>query len=160
MLLSCPTNSQQRRKTCSSSCWKTSSSTKISFEMRPCSQSTRGRTSIMWIPPQVVAWRNLTRLPRQARMLKTMGTITAGLASSHAFTLLDPATWDERRAWNRGAYARRYGVEPPMQQQVAEENLDNIRPRYERIRGGLEHLRDELTAMRPQALIVIGDDQD
>ena len=89
-----------------------------------------------------------------------MGTIAAGLASSHAFTLLDPDTWDERRAWNRGAYQRRYGVEPPQQPQVEQETPETIRPRYERIRAGLEGLRDELAAMRPDALLVIGDDQD
>ncbi|HLQ32708.1 MAG TPA: extradiol ring-cleavage dioxygenase [Chloroflexota bacterium] len=89
-----------------------------------------------------------------------MGTIAAGLASSHAFTLIDPETWDERRAWNRGSYKKRYGVEPPQQPQVDSETLHSIRPRYQRIRSGLERLRDELAVMRPDALIVIGDDQD
>ena len=89
-----------------------------------------------------------------------MGMIAAGLASSHAFTLLDPETWDERRAGNRGAYKRRYGVEPTQQPQVDQETLETIRPRYQRVRSGLERLRDELARMRPDALLVVGDDQD
>ena len=89
-----------------------------------------------------------------------MGTIAAGLASSHAFTLLDPETWDERRAGNRGAYKRRYGVEPTQQPQVDQETLETIRPRYQRVRSGLERLRDELARMRPDALLVVGDDHD
>jgi len=44
------------------------------------------------------------------------------MASSHAFTLLDPEKWDEVRERNRAGYKRRYGVEPPVQPKVAEES--------------------------------------
>jgi hypothetical protein len=88
-----------------------------------------------------------------------MGKIVAGMASSHAFTLLDPDKWDEYRERNRAGYKRRYGAEPPVHPKIAEETLDENRLRYERVRSGLDYLRKQLDEKKPDALILIGDDQ-
>jgi len=88
-----------------------------------------------------------------------MGKIVAAMASSHAFALSDPTTWDEKRAWNRGMYARRYGVEPPIHPKIAEESLDKRLPRYKRVNDGLTFFRETLKEKKPDALIIIGDDQ-
>jgi aromatic ring-opening dioxygenase catalytic subunit (LigB family) len=86
-----------------------------------------------------------------------MGRIVAGLASSHAFTLMDPARWDEFRERNRGIYERRYGVAPPVHPKVEQER--DVAQRFSHIRRGLQDLQRHLAALRPDALIVIGDDQ-
>jgi len=52
-----------------------------------------------------------------------MGRIIAGLASSHANTLVDPKRWDERREHNRVGYKKRYGVEPPIHPKLARKIL-------------------------------------
>lgn len=88
-----------------------------------------------------------------------MARLVAGMASSHAFALEDPARWDEGRQRNRQMYARRYGVEPPEQPQVAEESDADLQTRYARIRDGFGFLRRKLEETKPAALIFIGDDQ-
>jgi aromatic ring-opening dioxygenase catalytic subunit (LigB family) len=89
-----------------------------------------------------------------------MGQIVAGLASSHAFTLLPLEQWDGFRERNRAGYHRRYGVDPPVHPRLAEERPDENRQRFHRVQEGLEQLRKKLSETRPDALIVIGDDQD
>lgn len=88
-----------------------------------------------------------------------MGKIIAGMASSHAFTLLDPGEWDQFRERNRAMYRKIYGVEPPVHPKIAGEPLDARRARYENVRRGLDFLRDALEAKKPDALILVGDDQ-
>ncbi|MPZ15486.1 MAG: extradiol ring-cleavage dioxygenase [Chloroflexi bacterium] len=88
-----------------------------------------------------------------------MSKLVAGMASSHAFALQEPSSWDEHRLRNRQMYARRYGTLPPEQPGVAEETDDENHRRYERIRDAFGFLRRKLEEMRPDALIFIGDDQ-
>jgi hypothetical protein len=88
-----------------------------------------------------------------------MGKIIAAMASSHAYTFLEPKTWDKRREFTRSNYKKRFGVEPPDQPQVAEETLEANEIRYKRIRDGLTFLRDKIVALRPDVLIIVGDDQ-
>jgi aromatic ring-opening dioxygenase catalytic subunit (LigB family) len=88
-----------------------------------------------------------------------MGKIIAALASSHANTLVEPGRWDERREHNRAAYKKRYGVEPPIHPKIAEESMEIRQRRYQPIRDGLIQLRDRLRETKPDALILIGDDQ-
>ncbi|HTN69826.1 MAG TPA: extradiol ring-cleavage dioxygenase, partial [Methylomirabilota bacterium] len=88
-----------------------------------------------------------------------MGQIIAAMASSHAYTFLEPKTWDKRREFTRSNYKKRFGVEPPDQPQVQEETLESNEARYTRIRDGLTFLRDKILALRPDMLIVVGDDQ-
>lgn len=88
-----------------------------------------------------------------------MSEIIAGLASSHAFALVDPSTWDERRERNRQMYQKRYGVEPARQPKVAEETLEIRRARHKNVKDGLDFFEHWLKDNKPDALILIGDDQ-
>lgn len=88
-----------------------------------------------------------------------MGKIVAGMASSHAFALSDPSEWDRSRERNRSMYARRFGVEPPIHPKIAEETPEVRQLRYKPVREGLDFLRETLKEKRPEALILIGDDQ-
>lgn len=89
-----------------------------------------------------------------------MGSLVAAMASSHAFTVMEPEVWDEFREWNRGYYRQRQGTEAPVHPKLETESLEANRARYENVRRGLDALREELRAARPDALIIIGDDQD
>jgi hypothetical protein len=89
-----------------------------------------------------------------------MGQIVAGLASSHAFTLMDPEHWENFRERNRAGYLRRYGAAPPVHPRMEQERPEENAQRFMHITSGLEQLRQRLDALRPDALIVIGDDQD
>lgn len=88
-----------------------------------------------------------------------MGNIVAAMASSHAYTFLEPKTWDKRREHTRSNYKKRFGVEPPDHPQVAEETLESNETRYRRIRDGLAFLRSKILLLRPDVLVIIGDDQ-
>jgi aromatic ring-opening dioxygenase LigB subunit len=88
-----------------------------------------------------------------------MGKIIAGMALSHAFALLEPDRWDNLRELNRQGYKRRYGEEPPNHPKIGEETLDGNRQRYQRISSGIEFLRQSIATKKPDAVIVIGDDQ-
>ena len=88
-----------------------------------------------------------------------MGKLIAGMASSHAATLVDPSHWGDHRTHNRQRYASRYGSIPPEQPQVALETIEDLQCRYTHIRDGLESLRHKLEQVAPDALIIIGDDQ-
>jgi hypothetical protein len=89
-----------------------------------------------------------------------MSKLIAGLASSHAATVTDPKSWDKGRAANRESYKNRYGVEPAIHPKALEETVEVREARYKWIRDGLEFLRSKLKETRPDALILVGDDQD
>ena len=89
-----------------------------------------------------------------------MGRITDGMASSHAYALVEPAGWDHRRLRSRGRYAARYGVEPRAHPNVAAKVSEERERRYRPIREALEFFRRRMDETRPDALIVVGDDQD
>ena len=88
-----------------------------------------------------------------------MGKLIAGMASSHAATLVDPSHWGDHRTSNRQRYASRYGSIPPEHPQVALETIEDLQRRYAQIRDGLESLRHKLEQVAPDALIIVGDDQ-
>jgi hypothetical protein len=58
-----------------------------------------------------------------------MARVVAGMASSHAFTCIEPEHWDRCRDFIGGRYAERYGHEPPVQPQVAAETLESNQAR-------------------------------
>ena len=64
-----------------------------------------------------------------------MGRIVGGLASSHAYTFLEPTEWETRRQFTRSNYARRYGVEPAERPEVVGETFDANEHRFGRIRA-------------------------
>src|SRR4249920_965583 len=88
-----------------------------------------------------------------------MGKIVAATALSHAFTLLEPEQWDELRERNRRGYERRYGTAPPVHPKIAEETLESNRERFQHIKSGIGHLRKIIAAKKPDAVVLIGDDQ-
>src|SRR5262249_37239493 len=88
-----------------------------------------------------------------------MAQIVAGMATSHAFALMDPAEWDGQRTHNRKLYQQYYGVEPPEQPQVATETMEEIRTRHGHIQAALADLQTAVSTKRPDALLLIGDDQ-
>lgn len=88
-----------------------------------------------------------------------MGSLIAAMASSHAFAVMDPERWEEFRATNRAFYERRYGTAPPPRAEVAAENLDGNKQRYRRVSEAHDRLRRELLDLRPDVVLLIGDDQ-
>jgi len=88
-----------------------------------------------------------------------MAKIIAGLASSHAFALIDAADWDARRERNRLGYKKRYGVTPPAHPKMAEENREIRMLKHRNVKNGLDFLRDAVKQSAPDAIILIGDDQ-
>ena len=88
-----------------------------------------------------------------------MGEIVAGMATSHAFALTDPADWDRQREANRQGYFRRYQAYPPVHPRIAEEDDASVRERYGRVEGALRRLGEVVEALEPTALVIVGDDQ-
>lgn len=85
-----------------------------------------------------------------------MATLVAGMASSHAFTFMTPPEWERLREFAREFYKKRWGSYPPV---LPLESMEEATMRYSRVAAGLDALRAELAAVRPDALIVVGDDQ-
>jgi hypothetical protein len=89
-----------------------------------------------------------------------MGQVVAGFASSHAFALREPERWDATRQMSRGFYKQRYGAEPPERPEIAAETDEENAARYSRLWSVLEGIRSRLHELKPDALILLGDDQD
>jgi hypothetical protein len=88
-----------------------------------------------------------------------MARVIAAAGSSHASTFLAPTEWESFRARVRGAYERRYQKLPPERPEVAKEVLASNLARYRRIRQSLDFLRARIAELRPDVLLLIGDDQ-
>ena len=88
-----------------------------------------------------------------------MAQLVAGMASSHAFALRDPGDWDKIRTSNRKVYERRYGVLPPEHPQTANEDDENVGTRFAEVSNALDQLRETVARLRPDVLILVGDDQ-
>jgi aromatic ring-opening dioxygenase catalytic subunit (LigB family) len=89
-----------------------------------------------------------------------MGSIVAAMASSHAFAVAPPEKWDELRERNRNVYAQRQNIAvPPPHPRLSEETWDDVQDRYGRVHNGLMELKRSIENAKPDALIVIGDDQ-
>jgi len=89
-----------------------------------------------------------------------MGKVVAGMASSHAYALVNPTGWEAMRQRTKANYKRRFGVEPPLDPKIAEETLEGNQERYSRVSAGFDFFREKLRQKKPDALILIGDDQD
>ena len=89
-----------------------------------------------------------------------MGSLVAAVASSHAFAVMPPEKWDELRERNRNVYAQRQHIAVPLPHpQMSAESVDDVRTRYAHVRNGLFELKRIIEESKPDALIVIGDDQ-
>jgi hypothetical protein len=83
------------------------------------------------------------------------------MLSTHAYTFVDPATWDTRRATRtRRNYAAKYGGVPPERPEVATETDADIEQRFATIRGGFAEIRRRLDELHADTLVIIGNDQD
>lgn len=89
-----------------------------------------------------------------------MPATIVGMASSHAHTFAAPVDWDRRRQRTRNRFKAKYGNEPPEVPSVEGETLESNQHRYVHIRERLDALKGELEAFKPDALIILGDDQD
>ena len=67
-----------------------------------------------------------------------MGKVVAGMASSHAYALVNPTGWEAMRQRTKANYKRRYGVEPPLDPKIAEETLEGNQERYSRVSAGFD----------------------
>ena len=89
-----------------------------------------------------------------------MGSLVAAMASSHAFAVAPPEKWDELRERNRNVYAERQNIAvPPPHPRLSEESWEDVQTRYGRVRNGLLELKRIIKESKPDALLVIGDDQ-
>lgn len=92
-----------------------------------------------------------------------MATIVAGFASTHALTFLEPGEWDGFRARIAAAYERRYGRPPSPRPEVLaaveSETLEANEHRYRAIRDGVKDLSERIARVRPDVVILVGDDQ-
>jgi hypothetical protein len=89
-----------------------------------------------------------------------MASIVAGMASSHAYALLGPDTWDARREVSSRRFADKYGSPPPDNPHFGREPQEQSAQRYvDTIGDGFEKLREEFAALTPDALVIVGDDQ-
>ena len=89
-----------------------------------------------------------------------MGSLIAAMASSHAFAVTPPEKWDELRERNRNVYAQRQNIAvPPPHPRLSEESWREVQERYGRVRNGLLELKHVIEDSRPDALLVVGDDQ-
>src|SRR5215211_4263648 len=89
-----------------------------------------------------------------------MAQIVAGMASSHAYTFVEVDRWDTRREVSYGRWVKRFGAPPPVQPQLEMESADANRTRYGRhIHDRLQELKRTFDTVQPDALILIGDDQ-
>jgi aromatic ring-opening dioxygenase catalytic subunit (LigB family) len=87
-----------------------------------------------------------------------MARLIGAAACSHAFAVEDPVGWDERRQRNRENFKKRFGELPP--EQATLESDDEFRARYRRFEEGLTHIRTRLAELRPDVIVMVGDDQD
>jgi len=89
-----------------------------------------------------------------------VGSLVAAVASSHAFAVTPPEKWDELRERNRNVYAQRQHVAvPPPHPRMNEESVEDVQTRYAHVRNGLFELKRIIEESKPDALLVIGDDQ-
>lgn len=88
-----------------------------------------------------------------------MAELIGGFATSHATAFMKPEEWDPFRTKMRAMYRERIGELPDEQPQVSEETLDDIKHRYRRIEEAHSLIRQRIRQLRPDAVIVLGNDQ-
>jgi aromatic ring-opening dioxygenase LigB subunit len=89
-----------------------------------------------------------------------VGSLVAAVASSHAFAVMPPEKWDELRERNRNVYAQRQQIAVPAPHpRMNAESMEDVQTRYAHVRNGLFELKRIIEESKPDALLVIGDDQ-
>ena len=85
--------------------------------------------------------------------------IVAAFATSHAYTFQEPESWDARRTRSKANVAKKAGRLAEDTREAQAETLEDNRSRYAAIRSAHQEIRTRLQRMRPDAVILIGDDQ-
>jgi hypothetical protein len=85
--------------------------------------------------------------------------IVAAFATSHAYTFQPPETWDQRRTRSKTNVARKAGRLADDTPQAKAETLEDNLERYAHISGAHQRIRERLAQLRPDAVLLIGDDQ-
>ncbi len=85
--------------------------------------------------------------------------IVAAFATSHAYTFQEPGTWDARRERSKRNVARRAGRPAEDTPEARAETPEDNSARYANIRGAHAQIRERLAALKPDAVLLIGDDQ-
>ena len=89
-----------------------------------------------------------------------MAEIVGYFATSHAYAFIEPEMWDRRRERSRSNYQRIYGTSPAIHAEVARESAADNQARYRAIKRGHDHVRTRLAELKPDVVVLIGDDQD
>lgn len=89
-----------------------------------------------------------------------MADLVAAAATSHAFALRDPAGWDEGRLGNQKGFERRYGWMPETPPEVEQETDEDVAYRYGKVSRGHDTIVERFDALKLDALIILGNDQD
>ena len=85
--------------------------------------------------------------------------IVAAFATSHAYTFQEPETWDRRRERSKANVAREAGRPAADTREAQAETLDDNRRRYAAIREAHKGIREKLSQVKADAILLIGDDQ-
>jgi hypothetical protein len=85
--------------------------------------------------------------------------IVGAFATSHAYTFQEPETWDVRRERSKTNVARKAGKPASDTPQAQAETLEDNRRRYAAIREAHQAIRRNLSEIRADAVLLIGDDQ-
>lgn len=90
-----------------------------------------------------------------------MPNLKHAMVSSHAYAFVAPEDWDRRRQQTRSNYVRLNGVAPPPERPEAlAETLAGNLERHKSVREGFEALRRTVRTIRPDVIVLVGDDQD
>jgi aromatic ring-opening dioxygenase catalytic subunit (LigB family) len=92
--------------------------------------------------------------------MRRMGKVIGGAATSHAYALEDPSVWDAGRERVRAFYARRYGRPAAEHPRALAETPDEAARRHGKITEALARVRARVSELRPDAIVIVADDQD
>src|SRR5262245_8560648 len=85
--------------------------------------------------------------------------VVAAFATSHAYTFQEPEHWDKRRERSKANVARKVGRLAGDTPEAKAETLADNRRRYAPIREAHARIRENLKRAKPDAVLLIGDDQ-
>jgi aromatic ring-opening dioxygenase catalytic subunit (LigB family) len=86
-------------------------------------------------------------------------SIVSAFATSHAYTFQEPETWDQRRERSKAGVARKAGRPASDTAEARAETLEDNRRRYAHISDAHRKIRERLSSSKPDAVLMIGDDQ-
>lgn len=89
-----------------------------------------------------------------------MAHLVGAAATSHAFALRDPSGWEAGRVSNQKGFERRYGWAPETPPEVEQETDEDIAYRYGFVSRGHDTVVERFKALKLDALIILGNDQD